>query len=68
MRADLGTLLEKAHRDIPSLYVGELLQADRGGEAGGTDPDDHVVVLHHFAGHADVPFRAGGHATGNRSL
>ena len=45
MRADLGTLL---HHDDVEIGV-ELLQPDRGREAGRAGADDHDVEFHGFA-------------------
>ena len=63
VRADLRALLEHAHgRSRATCSRGELLQADRRGEPGGTAADDHHVVLHRFARHRRhlaEPMRAG---------
>ena len=46
MRADLGALLH----DHDAEFGRELLQPDRGGEAGGAGADDHDVEFHALAG------------------
>src|SRR5687768_18311924 len=45
VRADFRALFERADREVG----GALLEAQGGGEAGGTSVDDHHVVLHRFA-------------------
>ena len=50
MRAGLRALLEHDDRDLVRALGGELLQADRGGQAGRAGADDRDVVLHRFAG------------------
>ena len=44
MRADLGALLDHDHADVGR----NLLEADRGGEAGGPGADDDDVEFHCF--------------------
>ncbi len=46
MRADLGAFLDD---DDAALGI-ELLQPDRGGEAGGAGADDDDVIFHRLAG------------------
>jgi hypothetical protein len=51
--ADLGALLEDADGEVAAGLGGELLQADRGGEARRAGADDDDVVRHRLAfGHA----------------
>ena len=47
MRADLGALLQHHDGDAPAI---ELLQPDRGGEAGRPGADDDDVEFHRLAG------------------
>ncbi len=58
MRADLRALFEHDHGDLAAFLGGELLQLDRGCEAGGAGADDHHVELHGFAfyfvGHGEM--------------
>ena len=49
VRADLGAFLQDADGDVLAGFGGELLQADRGGEAGRPGADDDNVVFHGFA-------------------
>ncbi|MCY1510845.1 hypothetical protein D9M68_452340 [compost metagenome] len=49
VRAGLGTLLEHHDGDFLLLLGGELLEADRGREAGGAAADHDHVVFHGFA-------------------
>ena len=46
MGADLGALFEDADRELAPGGLGELLQADRRGEAGRAGADDHHVIGH----------------------
>ena len=66
VRAGLGPLFEHDDRHLLALLCGELLDADRGGQAAGAGADDEHVVLHRFAravffedglgGHESVPW------------
>ena len=49
MRADLAALFEDADRNLAPGLGGELLQADRSGQAGRAGADDHDVIGHGFA-------------------
>ena len=49
VRAGLGAFLEHHHRHLVLAFGGELLQADRGGQARRPAADDHDVVLHRLA-------------------
>ena len=49
VRAGLGALFEHHHRDFFLVLRGQLLQADRGGQAGGAAADHDHVVFHGFA-------------------
>src|SRR5207248_7594850 len=49
MSTDLGAFLDDADREFAAGRRGELLQTDRGGEAGRPAPDDDDVVLHLLA-------------------
>jgi hypothetical protein len=51
VRSDLTALLEDADRKIATLFVSELLEADRCAEARGARPDDDHVISHRFALH-----------------
>ena len=50
VRAGLGALLEHRHRQLRAAFGGQLLEADRRGQAGRAGADDHDVDLHRFAG------------------
>ena len=58
--ADLGPLLDHAHRDLATALVGQLLQADGGGQAGWSRAHDHDVVLHHFTNGVHVTYPKSG--------
>ncbi len=49
VRAGLRALLEHHHRNLAAFERGQLLQPDRGGQAGGAAADHHHVVFHRFA-------------------
>ena len=49
VRADLRALLEHDDGQLAPGFGGELLQADRGGQARRARADDHHVVLHRLA-------------------
>ena len=54
VRADLGTLFEDDDAHVLAGFCRALLDADRRRETGGAAADDHDVVFHCFALHADV--------------
>ena len=54
VRADLGTLFEHDDAHVLAGFCRALLEAYRRGETGGAAADDHDVVFHCFALHADV--------------
>jgi hypothetical protein len=47
--ADLRALFQDADAELAPAFIGELLQADGGGQAGGTRPDDDHIVRHGLA-------------------
>src|ERR1044071_2053623 len=49
MRPDLAALFEDADGKLSASGAGELLQADRGAQAGWAGADDHNVISHGFA-------------------
>ena len=54
--ADLGALFEDADAELAPGFLGELLEADAGGEAGRAGADDHHVIGHRLAfGHPGAP-------------
>ena len=55
MRADLGAFLDDADGGLAARFLRELLQADRGGEAGRPRAHDHDIELHAFARVAHGP-------------
>ncbi len=57
MRADLGALLQHHDGDLAARARGQLLEVDRGGEAGGPGADDHHVAFHRFAWLGLCPIR-----------
>src|SRR5579872_3483206 len=49
MRADLRALFDDANRDFAAGLGGQLLQTDRGGEAGRPGTDNDHVIFHTLA-------------------
>jgi hypothetical protein len=56
--ADFRALFEDADRKLAALFLGELLEADARGKAGGSRADDHHIISHRLAfRHLSSPFR-----------
>ncbi|MNT30032.1 hypothetical protein D3C72_1658040 [compost metagenome] len=49
MRAQFAAFFQHADGHFLALFSGQLLQADRRGQACGATADDHHVILHGFA-------------------
>jgi hypothetical protein len=49
VRPQLAAFFEHADRNLPALFRRQLLQPDRGRQAGRTAADDDDVIFHRFA-------------------
>jgi hypothetical protein len=50
VRAGLGTFFQHHHRNILAFFSGQLLEANRRGQAARATTDDDDVVFHGFTG------------------
>ena len=53
--ADLGALLDEAHRKLPIVLQAELAKPDCRAQTGGTAADDDDIELHRLSFHPDHP-------------